>query len=161
MNSTFVRTRLALVQGVALEHTATTSLMEALGPVDDIRVLLIGPHTLETMCALMRRGCAAVTTLHVGDRTDSSSADLAIISRLASPEAADQALAQARRALVPLSRIVVTLDADDPATLREHVMEGLTRRGFLRTRSWALGDMVVIEAELPLFGRPLAVAACA
>ncbi len=134
----------------------TAALLDRIGPADDLRVLLIGPHMLEAMCALLRGGCTEVTTLHVGDRTEPGSADVIVAAEVNSLETADRVLAQARRAAVPLSRLLIQLAPDSSALLRAQIGRTLIRHGFGPVRSRGRCD-ALIEAELPLLGR---LAAC-
>ncbi len=96
---------------------AYAALLDDIDPVEGTRILLIGSDTLELMCALIHRGCVSVTARRPGDRPEMASADVVIVSQVASAECADQALVQARRALVPLGSLVLRLPVDAPVAL--------------------------------------------
>ena len=131
---------------------AYATLLDDIDPVEDTRILLIGSDTLELMCALIHRGCVSVAARRSGDRPETASADVAIVPQVASAECADQALAQARRALVPLGSLVLCLPVDAPAPLLRHLERSLRLHGFSTGRTRRLSDQILLRAELPLFG---------
>jgi hypothetical protein len=131
---------------------AYAALLDDIDPVEDTRILLIGSDTLELMCALIRRGCVSVTARRPGGRPETASADVAIVAQVASAECADQALAQARRALVPLGSLVLRLSVDASVALLRHVDRSLRLHGFSPGRTRMLADQILLHAELPLFG---------
>ncbi len=128
------------------------TLLDSIDPVEDTRILLISADTLELMCALIHRGCVSVTARRPGDRPETASADAVIVPHVASAECADQALAQARRALVPLGSLVLRLPADAPAPLLRHIERSLRLHGFSSSRPRRLTDQILLRAELPSFG---------
>jgi hypothetical protein len=134
-------------------NAAQDALLDCADPATDARVLLIGSDTLELMCALIRRGCVGVAVRRPGDRPETASADLVLVPHAASVECIDQALAQARRALVPMGGVVVCLPEHAPAALLQHAERGLRLHGFSAVRTRRLAGQVLLSAELPLFGR--------
>ena len=135
---------------------AYAPLLDDIDQVEDIRILLIGPDTLELMCALIHRGCASVTARRPGDRPETASADVAIVPQVASAECADQALAQARRTLAPLGSLVLRLPVNAPVALLRHIERSLRLNGFSVGRTRMLADQILLRAELPSFGRLMA-----
>jgi hypothetical protein len=126
-------------------------LLDAIGPLPGARVLVIGHGALETMCTLIRRGCAAATELRSGDRLqpDPESVDAVVVPRVGSAAEAGDAIARAARALAPGGHIAlrdVTGQLDRPvaALLRVH--------GFSALRARPTPTGTVISAERPIFG---------
>ena len=134
------------------DDAAHATLLDGIDPVEDTRILLIGSDTLELMCALIHRGCVSVAARRPGDVPETASADAVIVPHVASAEDASQALAQARRALVPLGSLVLRLPADAPVALLRHIERSLRLHGFSASRTRRLSDQILLHAELPLFG---------
>ena len=128
-------------------------LLDLAEPVEDTRVILIGADTLELMCALVRRGCASAATVRLGERCDAHAAEIAIVPHLDSPACAETAVAQARRALVPLGSLVVRLAHDRYGIVATAAEMALRRHGFSAIRRTMLGSDLVFTAELPLYGQ--------
>ena len=131
---------------------AYARLLDALDPAEDTRVLLIGSDTLELMCALIHRGCTSVTTLRPADRPERASADIVVVSHAVAAKCADETLAQARRALVPLGSLVLCLPGTPSLPLVQHLNRSLRLHGFSSVRTTTLAGLVLLRAEVPLFG---------
>jgi hypothetical protein len=125
--------------------------VDSLGAVVGEHVLVLGAGGLDTMCALLRRGCAAVAELRLGRKPEAQSAEMIVAPRIASLAQARQALEQARRALLPTGRVVLRLASDvgDPLALAAARL--LKREGFCMLRLRECGGNAVLTAELPLF----------
>jgi hypothetical protein len=122
-------------------------------------VLLVGEDTLDLMCALLRRGCGAVTVLRPNDPVHPEPADLAILPRLETLAQATQALTLARRALGGSGRVVAQIaDAGDELLIRgvQRLLRGLA---FSRVRLVRQDGGARIEAEMPCFWPPRPAAA--
>ena len=128
--------------------------IDATGSVAGDHALVLGAGGLETMCALLRRGCASAIELRLGEKPDAGSADLVLVPALASIGQARAALAQARRALTPSGRIVLrgAFGVGDAQTLA--IARLLRREGFCALRVQEIGGAAVLSAERPLFARP-------
>ena len=111
-----------------------------------------GSGTLELMCALLRRGTAAVTELRRGERPEPQAAELAIIANTASTEDAIAAVAHARRALGPAGRVVVRVAADASGRLVRQVARLLRQHGFSAIRLRHDGVQTLLTGQLPMFG---------
>ena len=140
--------------GLAHQPTADeAALLTLADPSLDSRISLIGPHTLELLCALLRRGTADVSATRLNDRPQAGTADIAIIPHVASPECLEQAVAHARRALTPLGTIAIHLDAHPGDALSQQARRLLLLHGFTAMRVVEFAGDTLIRAELPLHGR--------
>jgi hypothetical protein len=126
-------------------------LLDAVGPLAGARVLVIGQDALETMCALIRRGCAAATEMRIGDRLapEPESADAVLVPYLSGAAEAGDAIARASRALAMGGRIALR---DVSCELRQTVATLLRMHGFSRMRVRVTRAGAVISAERPIFG---------
>lgn len=129
------------------------ALLRLADPSLDSRVSLVGPNTLELLCALVRRGSADVSATRVSDRPHSATADVAIIAGAASPDCLMRAIAHARRILAPLGTIVLHVAADPADALPQQVGRVLLLHGFTGIHVVRCSGETLIRAELPLFGR--------
>lgn len=129
------------------------ALLTLADPSLDSRVSLIGPNTLELLCALVRRGSADVSATRVSDWPHPATADVAIIPDPASPDCLMRAVAHARRILAPLGTIALHVAADPADALPQQVGRLLLLHGFTRIRVVRFAGETLIRAELPLFGR--------
>ncbi len=136
---------------------AEVALLALADPSLNSRISLIGPHTLELLCALLRRGSADVSATRLSDRPHLGMADVAIIPHIASPDCLGHAIAHARRALAPLGTIAIHLAADParvpPGALAEQAIHLLLLHGFTAVRMVDFSGEILIRAELPLHGR--------
>ena len=76
---------------------AEAALLALADPSPDSRVSLIGPDTLELLCALLRRGSADVCATRICDWPRAETADVAIILGIRSPDHLARSIAPARR----------------------------------------------------------------
>lgn len=126
--------------------------LEELEPPPGAHALVIGHRTLETLCSLIRRGCAGGTELrpdeHGAPRPDS--AQIAVLPDPASPAEAALSVAIARRALDCGGRIAIR---DASGQLWRELVALLRTQGFvaISTRDTSGGALVLGE-------RPIAVA---
>jgi len=136
---------------------AEAALLEFADPSLDSRISLIGPHTLELLCALLRRGSADVSATRMSDRAHLGTADVAIIPHIASPDCLGHAITHARRALAPFGTVAIHLAADPAGApvkaLAEQAGHLLLLHGFTAVRMVDLSGEILIRAELPLHGR--------
>lgn len=144
------------------DHSHQTSGIEAAlltlaAPSLGSRVSLIGPNTLELLCALVRRGSADVSATRVGARAinwpDPATTDVTIIRHAASPECLMRAIAHARKILAPLGTIALHLAADPADALPQQAGRLLLLHGFTCIRVVRASGETLIRAELPPFGR--------
>jgi len=132
---------------------AEAALLTLADPSLDSRVSLIGPHTLELLCALVRRGSTNVLALRVSDRTHAGTADVAMIPDIMSPDCLGRAIAHARRVLAPLGTVAIHLLADPADALSQQAGQLLLLHGFTAIRVVDFCGETLIRGELPLYGR--------
>jgi hypothetical protein len=136
---------------VAPPAAAGDPLLDTVGPLAGARVLVIGHGSLETMCALIQRGCAAASETRFGDRLspEPDSVDAVLVPCVTTAAEAGDAIARASRALSMGGRIALR---DVGFDLRQTVATLLRVHGFaaMRTRMTRAGT--VISAERPIFG---------
>lgn len=127
------------------------ALLAMADPSRDSRVSLIGPDTLELLCALLRHGGANACATRICDWPQAGTADVAIIPGVRSPDHLKRSMAHARRVLVPLGTVAIHLAA--PAdTLTRQARQLLLLHGFNGLRQAGCPGGVLIRAELPLHG---------
>jgi len=126
-------------------------LLDLVGPLAGARVLVIGHGAIETLCALLRRGCAAATEMRPGDclMPEHDSADAVLVPRIASAAAAEDAIMRAARALTQGGHVALR---DATSLLRGPIAALLRRHGFSGLRVRATGAGTLIGAERPIFG---------
>ena len=95
-----------------LQNDRDAALLECIGDVSATHALILSDNGLELMCALLQRGCAAATTLRSNDCVESRTADLVVAPHASSTQAVEQALKQAKRAMLPQGRIVLRVEND-------------------------------------------------
>lgn len=139
--------------GAAYCSPPDAALLDLADPLPDARVILIGPGTLELLCALIRRGCHHATTVQLTDRSQAGVADIALMPHASSPECIDAAVLLAKRALAPLGSIVIRVTESSPDALASFTRRTLRLHGFSAIHTRALGDQCLLTAELPLHGR--------
>ncbi len=130
---------------------AEAALLAMADPSPDSRVSLIGPNTLELLCALLRRGSTDVCATRICDWPKAGTADVAIIPGICSPDHLTRAVAHARRVLAPLGTVALHLDAPADA-LAWQASQLLLLHGFTGLRNTVCAEGSLIRAELPLFG---------
>jgi len=132
---------------------AEAALLTMADPSLDSRISLIGPHTLELLCALVRRGSTNVLASRVSDRPHAGTADVAIIPDITSPDCLGRAIAHARRVLAPLGTVAIHLLADPADALSQQAGQLLLLHGFSAIRVVDFCGETLIRGELPLYGR--------
>ncbi len=132
---------------------AEAALLTVADPSPESRVSLIGPNTLELLCALLRCGSIDVSAMRVCDRPQAGTADVAVIAHVASPDCLERAIAHARRVLTPLGMIAIHLPACPADALSQKAGRLLLLHGFTAIRALDHGGETLIRAELPLHGR--------
>ncbi len=126
-------------------------LIGRLGGVAGAHVAVIGAGSLETMCALIRAGCAAVVEIAAATaRAPLEPVEYVVSPQVNSVQAAAQAMPVVMRALLPGGRIALRnpaglLGAELAAMLRAH--------GFSGVRVHASADGCVVVGERPIFGK--------
>jgi hypothetical protein len=135
-------------QWQSVASSSEAALLDYAGPVDGAHVAVLGDRTLEVMCSLIRRGCAAAVelSLHEHEHAMVEPAEIAVVPRLGSIEQAKRAVALASRLLQSGGQIVLR---DTTGLLALHVTALLRMRGFSRVRVRVLGDGTMIRAERP------------
>ena len=120
-----------------------------MGRPDETRVLLIGPNTLELMCALMRRGFAGVVALRTAERSEPSSADIVIlnIARVAPIASLGQSVGRAARAVSPGGSMVIAAPADTPALFLRQLERLMLGQGFRAPRTLPVAGRILLWAE--------------
>lgn len=119
----------------------------------DTRVVLIGPDTLELLCALIRLDCGSAAAIRLLDRPKAGTADLAILPAVASVDCIDAGLVKARRVLAPLGSVILRFAGLPSPTLVRHARRALQMHGFQAIHARQLGHQCLLTAELPLVGR--------
>jgi hypothetical protein len=125
------------------------ALFAAVGALDDQSVLVIGNATLEIICGLIRRGCAAATEIRLRDRpAGTEPADIAILPRLRTLEEAACGIALAAKLVLPGGRLVLR---DGSGRLASAIAAVLPQHGFSAPRRIADAGGVVLVADRPFF----------
>lgn len=132
---------------------AEAALLTMADPSLDSRISLIGPHTLELLCALLHRGSTNVLATRVSDHPQPGTADVAIIPDIVSPDCLGRAIAHARRVLAPLGTVAIHLLADPADALSQQAGHLLLLHGFSAIRIVDFSGETLIRGELPLYGR--------
>jgi hypothetical protein len=127
----------------------------ALRDVRDEEVLVIGPHGLEIMCDLLRRGARSVTLLQMDKRPEAHSVSLVVVPEAPSIEWLACVLGHARRALLPAGRIVLRVGSLVGRQLAAQISRMLRVHGYTAIATRQYGDQLLLSAELPGFGRQL------
>jgi len=132
---------------------AEAALLTVADPSPESRVSLIGPNTLELLCALLWHGIADVAATRVCDRPQAGTADVAVIAHVVSPDCLERAIAHARRVLAPLGTVAIHLAADPADALSQQAGRLLLLHGFDPIRVFDHAGNTLTRAELPLHGR--------
>lgn len=132
---------------------ADAALLRLADPRTDSRVSLIGPNTLELLCALLRQGCTDLLATRVCDWPQANSADVAVVAHVVSPDCLARAVAHARRILAPLGTVVVQVAAGPADALVRQADQLLLLHGFDAARLREVAGQTLLRAELPLHGR--------
>ena len=132
---------------------AEAALLTMADPSLDSRINLIGPHTLELLCALLHQGSTHVLATRVSDHPQPGTADVAIIPDIMSSDRLGRAIAHARRVLAPLGTVAIHLLADPADALSRQAGHLLLLHGFSAIRVVDFCGETLIRGELPLYGR--------
>jgi len=135
------------------EMGAEADLIGRLGDVAGAHVAVIGGGALETMCALIRAGCAAVVEIAVTDRGQIEPVEIAVVPHAVSLPAAARAVPLAMRTLLPGGRIVLR---DPTGLLGRDLGVMLRAHGFSAVRVRQSDHGCVVSGERPIFGRMVA-----
>jgi hypothetical protein len=127
----------------------------ALRDVRDEEVLVIGPHGLEVMCDLLRRGARSVTLLRMDKRPEAHSVSLVVVPEAPSIEWLACVLGHARRALLPAGRLVLRVGALAGRQLAARITRMLRIHGYTAIIARQSGDDLVLNADMPGFGQQL------
>jgi hypothetical protein len=127
----------------------------ALRDVRDEEVLVIGPHGLEVMCDMLRRGARSVTLLRMDKRPEAHSASLVVVPEAPSIEWLACVLGHARRALLPAGRLVLRVGTLAGRQLVAQITRMLRIHGYTAIVARQSGDELVLNAEMPGFGQQL------
>lgn len=150
-----------VLDGIEDDGAELLDCISRVSAIHDARIALVGPHMLDLMCALIRRGGTEVTALRSVDGLDAQSADLVV---LAVPDAVAgaatiagfvPALAKAKRALTPSGMLLLALPAGAPGWLATQFGGLLRQLGFSVRRSDA-GGHAMLCATQPLAGHRIA-----
>ena len=133
----------------APEPPQARALLAACGDVSDERVLIVGPDSLDAMCALIREGARQVTALRHADRPEAASADLVVAPYIVSADEAEGLLAYTRRALAPFGRVVLMLPTKTADQLARRIVRMLPGYALSLVRVRPVGAWTVIAAERP------------
>ena len=128
------------------------ALVAVLGDVTDEHILILGHGALDLMCVLIRAGCGAITELRQHERPEPRIADIVILPKVGSLDAAATTIGHARRALVPTGRILVRPAADTAGRLAPAIVRTLRIHGFTDVRQHRVGTEALLSAVLPMFG---------
>ncbi len=126
-------------------------LLDAVGAVDGLRALVIGPGGLEVACGLHGRGAAAVTLVRAGCRVRPEPADTALVPRVASDAEATFAIGHAARALRPGGRLVLRHAPGAELALLRATRACLAQHGFTIGRTLMQAGCATTAAERPFF----------
>lgn len=129
------------------------ALLALADPCRDSRVSLIGPHTIELLCVLLRRGYTEVSAVRVSDWPPSGTADVAIIPDPSAPGLLERAIAHARRVLSPLGTLALHLPTGPTDIPAQHARRLLLLQGFSAIRVRDYAGETLIRAELPMLAR--------
>jgi hypothetical protein len=137
-----VRTRL---QPETQESDLLDPLLRLAGECRKTRALIVAPHGLDLMCALIRRGCLAATVLRPGDKPDADDYDIVFVPRVTALPSPDAVIRLARRALAPNGRLIAGVRGTRDAA-------ALTRRlrlnGFSALHATNLAGLTLLSAGL-------------
>ena len=140
--------------GIPPHHAA--DLLDCLELSDDDHVLVIGDDTLDLMCALLRRGCGAVTVMRPHEGVRPEPVELVVVPAVRDAATAAHALALARRALGAGGRLVLHVPHDPGHAVTTDIARVLRAQAFGAVRIQELDDGTVLSAELPCFWSPRA-----
>jgi len=116
------------------------------GDVTNTRVVVLGDHTLELLCGLLRRGCPAALALHSGDTFEAALAGLVIVAQPPVGTTISHLLDLAARALVPNGCLVLRTQ---PAVLPPSLLPALRAAGFCPHRAHDSAGEKSVFADRP------------
>lgn len=130
---------------------AADALLDELDPPSGAHALVIGQHTLETLCGLIRRGCAGGTERRPDEQAGPrpEPAEIAVLPDPASVTETAVSVAVARRALAAGGRIAI---CDARGLHRGALAALLHTQGFQGIRTHHTPAGLLVLGELP--GRP-------
>jgi len=132
-----------------VDDTGVAAMLAAGEPLPQTHALVIGHHTLELLCGLISRGCAAALEMKPQGRLPAEPAELVLIPDIDTLDAARNALLLARRALLPCGRIVLQ---DRSGTQATAIADLLRRGGFSAVRVRRGATTTLITGDWPMFG---------
>jgi len=130
-------------------ESTIAALLDAAEPLQDAHVLVIGPRSLDIVCGLIRRGCAAALEIPLAGPSCPEPVELVIVPGVDSLEQATAAASLARRSLLPCGRIVML---DTTGRFAAAVARMLRNAGFSGIRSRPLAGGTLLRVEWPMFG---------
>jgi chloramphenicol 3-O-phosphotransferase len=120
--------------GAILDSDHDTALLEFLGDLSNTHAVVLGEGALEFMCALLRRNCIAATAMRWNEKVEAEIADLVVVPHVACLKVVEQALWQARRAMLPNGRIVLRVENDRTGWMAFSAARLLRTQGFASIR---------------------------
>jgi hypothetical protein len=139
----------ALARAGDTAESTIAALLDAAEPLPDAHVLVIGPRSLDIVCGLIRRGCAAALEIPLAGPSSTEPAELVIVPGVDSLEQATAAASLARRSLLPCGRIVML---DTTGRFATSVALMLRRAGVSGVRSRPIAGGILLRADWPMFG---------
>ena len=138
--------------GIPLPNQASV-LLDAAEPVQDAHALVLGTPglaSLDILCGLIGRGCAAAAELSPDGPVPAEPAEIVLVPAVSSLDMATRAIMLTRRCLLPCGRIVLQ---DASGALATAIIRLLRAAGFVRIVASA--DSAVICADWPMFSHQL------
>ncbi|CAH2601796.1 conserved protein of unknown function [Rhodovastum atsumiense] len=130
----------------SLPRSDVDDLVDAAEPLADVRAVVIGAGSVDVLCALLRRGCAAATMLRPDLRAPTEVAELVVLSASDSAPGIGGLLRLARRRLQPDGRIVLR---ERRVTRTRDLTSLLAAQGFTSVRCRVLHSGAVLSTTLP------------
>lgn len=145
--------------GLSLASTTaifpTASMLAVAGPLDAATALVLaapGLRSLDVLCGLIGRGCAAAAELPLDCKVPVEPAEILLVPSLTDAASVKAALSLSRRCLLPCGRIVLE---DSEGGLSREIVALLRDVGFCNIRLHAHADSAIISADKPMFGAML------
>jgi hypothetical protein len=121
-------------------------LLDFTGPVGGSHALVVGAKGSALLCALLRRGCLAATSLRPAERPDGRQYDLLIAPGIGSADCLDHLTAQAARALLPTGRLALRVLGRAGSDLVQATLQMLRLHGFTDVQTVMTGGGTLIRA---------------
>ena len=144
------------LSGCLAEPSSDDPLLDFAGSIAGSHALVISPNGLDLMCRLLRRGCAAATTLRPSERFDHETYDLILAPRVVLPAQIGRLIFHAKRALVPTGRFLAFVPAnpiDPDGDVAGHLQRSVKVGGFAAVQTREREDGMLLRADLPMYGR--------